>query len=248
MTGRDVYIGFIHVQGLEETFAAGIVEERNAHGVYQHLQHFIERTKPQIEQLNLLIRVGALRGSGKNKKELLWEANFLQKKSKNHPTTNPLFIEKPIKFHLPALKQHPLDDAIDEIELLGFPLCNVFELVNDNPFNYIPAADLQKYIGQEIQVLGYLIVTKPVNTIHKQVMYFGTFIDAAGDWLDTIHFPPVEKQYPLTGKGFYQMKGKVVEEFGVYSVEVHFCKKLGIRDRADQANQLVSAPLRQTEP
>lgn len=35
------------------------------------------------------------------------------------------------------------------------------------------------------------------------------------------------------------MTGKVVEEFGVYSVEVTHCKKIGIKDRAQKANELM---------
>jgi DNA-directed DNA polymerase III PolC len=239
INGSDVYIGFIHVQGLEEAFASSVIDERVAYGPYKHLQDFIERTNPAIEQLNLLIRIGSLQFTGRNKKELLWEANFLQKKSKNHSTANPLFVEKPVTFQLPELTHHPLDDAIDEIELLGFPISNVFELVDDNPLVYTPAAALEKHLGREVQVLGYLITTKPVNTVRKEIMYFGTFIDAAGDWLDTVHFPPVEKQYPLTGKGFYQVRGKVVEEFGAFSIEVHTCKKVGIKERSGNANRLV---------
>ncbi len=48
-------------------------------------------------------------------------------------------------------------------------------------------------------------------------MYFHASIDAKGDWLDSIFFPQAANHYPVTGKGFYGMKGKVVEEFGVYS-------------------------------
>jgi DNA polymerase-3 subunit alpha len=236
--GSEVYIGFIHLSGLEEQFASRFLEERLQHGEFIHLQHFIERMAPSIEQLNLLIRIGAFRFTGKSKKTLLWEANFLQKKNKMHSAEAILFAEQPVTFELPALAQHPLDDAIDEIELIGFPLCNVFELVDDDPAAYVKARELPQFLGKEVSVLGYLIVTKPVNTIHNETMYFGTFIDVKGDWLDTIHFPSVEKRYPLTGKGFYQMKGKVVEEFGVYSVEVNFCKKTGIRDRAQKANEL----------
>src|SRR5687768_589357 len=47
--------------------------------------------------------------------------------------------EAPVSFHLPALSQQPLDDAIDEIELLGFPLCNVFELVDNDRNTYLSA-------------------------------------------------------------------------------------------------------------
>ncbi|MEJ7829007.1 MAG: DNA polymerase III subunit alpha [Segetibacter sp.] len=239
ITGADVYIGFIHGQGLEEALALQLIDERNRHGNYQHLQDFIERIKPGIEQLNILIRIGAFRFTGKNKKELLWEANFLQKKNNKHTVDSLLFKEAPISFHLPALNQQPLDDAIDEIELLGFPVCNVFELVDDDPNKYMPADEIEKQLGKEVNVLGYLITTKPVHTVKNETMYFHTFIDAKGDWLDTVFFPQTANRYNIIGKGFYSMKGKVVEEFGVYSVEVYYCKKIGIKDRTQKANDLL---------
>ena len=51
-------------------------------------------------------------------------------------------------------------------------------------------------------------------------MYFGTFLDQDGQWLDTVHFPPVAKRYPFRGKGIYRITGKVVEEFDFLSIEV----------------------------
>jgi hypothetical protein len=34
------------------------------------------------------------------------------------------------------------------------------------------------------------------------------------------------------------MKGKVIEEFGMCTVDVTYCKKMGIKDRAGKANEL----------
>jgi DNA polymerase-3 subunit alpha len=236
ISGSTVTIGFVHIQGLEQELATKIIDERNRDGKYKHLQDFIERIKPGIEQLNLLIRIGAFRFTGKNKKELLWEANFLHKKTLHHDTNSLLIPDEPVEFSLPALKQFPLDDAIDEIEILGFPVCNPFMLVNDELGRYIPATDIHLHHGKEIEVLGYLVTSKPVYTIKKETMYFHTFIDANGDWLDTIFFPDTASRYPVTGRGFYSMKGKVVDDFGVYSVEVSYCKKIGIKDRTEVGN------------
>lgn len=229
--GTDVHMGFIHVQGLEDDFTILFLTERFKNGNYIHLQDFIERVKPGIEQLNILIRIGAFRFTGKNKKELLWQANFLQKKNSKHDVSTSLFNETPVEFELPQLSQHPLDDALDEIELLGFPVCNVFDLADDDLSQYVPANDLPKHLGKEVKVMGYFIVQKAVNTIKNETMYFNTFIEANGDWLDTIFFPPAARFTPINGKGFYSMKGKVVEEFGVVSVEVCWCKKVGLRQR-----------------
>ena len=142
-------------------------------------------------------------------------------------------FEEPIpNFHLPQLAHHPLDDALDEMELLGFCLANPFDLVDDDLQEIIPAAEMPQCTNKNITMLGYLITWKPVQTIKRELMYFGTFIDAAGDWLDTVHFPDSVKRYPLQGKGFYRMTGKVVEEFGVYTLDVAYLQKLGIKSRA----------------
>jgi len=115
--------------------------------------------------------------------------------------------------------------------LLGFPLPNVFELVNDDPNKYLPADEIEKPLGKEVNVLGYLVTTKPVCTIKNDTTYFHTFIDAKSDWLDVVCFPQIAIRYSVTAKGFYSLKGKVVEEFGILTVEVSYCKKVGIRDR-----------------
>jgi DNA polymerase-3 subunit alpha len=57
-------------------------------------------------------------------------------------------------------------------------------------------------------------------------MYFGTFLDRNGDYIDTVHFPPVARKYPFRGRGVYQLIGKVMEEFDCISIEVNSMKKL----------------------
>lgn len=88
--------------------------------------------------------------------------------------------------------------------------------------------------------MGYLITSKSVNTITNEIMHFHTFLDFEGEWLDCIFFPNIARDYPVTGKGFYAMRGKVTEEFGVYSVEVKECRKIGLRERNAFPNLLKS--------
>ena len=97
--------------------------------------------------------------------------------------------------------------------------------------HFLPARELSRYAGKQVSVLGYLVTSKPVNTVTNETMHFHTFLDAEGGWLDCIFFPNISRYYPVTGKGFYAMKGKVVEEFGVFSVEVTESRKVGLKDR-----------------
>jgi DNA polymerase-3 subunit alpha len=163
----------------------------------------------------------------------LWEANFLQKK--NQPELHAglaLFDEPPVEFTLPKLVDYPLDDLYDEIEILGFTLSNPFALVDDDPSKYVMARDLEKYNGKIVTVLAYFIARKHVVTKHNDEMFFGTFVDAELDWIDTVHFPDIAKNYPLHTGGFYRMMGKVVEDFGVYSLEVHKMLRVGYKQRS----------------
>ncbi len=238
VSGKNVFIGFIHIQGLEEQLMKDVIQNRLHLGNFLSLSDFNDRIYIGIEQVNILIRVGAFHFTGKSKKDLLWEANLLHKKNTTLSRSGFLFREEIQHFHLPELAQHPLDDALDEIELLGFPLCNVFELVDENPLNFMPAIELPQNIGKEVSVLGWLVTSKTVSTSDRQTMHFHTFLDGDGEWLDTIFFPNTSRYYPVTGKGCYAMKGKVVEEFGVYSVEVKECRKIGLRERNSFPNVL----------
>ncbi|MDE3214124.1 MAG: DNA polymerase III subunit alpha, partial [Bacteroidota bacterium] len=229
----EVYVGFIHIKRLQAGFVKTLIEERRTGGPYLHLQDFIERTNTELEQLNILIHIGAFRFTAKTKKQLLWEANFLQKK--NQPELHagpPLFEEAPLAFTLPELKDHFLDDLYDQLEILGFTLTNPFALVDDDPGKYTAAKDLAGQVGHTVTCLAYFIAHKHVVTKRNDQMYFGTFVDNRLDWIDTVHFPEVAKKYPIHQSGFYRITGRVVEDFGVQSIEVSRMIKVGYKNRS----------------
>jgi DNA-directed DNA polymerase III PolC len=231
--GHEVYVGFVHIRGLEEKTIQRLLEDRKTGGVYLHLQDFIERTNTGLEQLNTLISVGAFRFTGKTKKQLLWEANFLQKKNKTHiPASDSLFKEKPVEFSLPALTDNAIDDLYDQIEILGFPLCNPFALVDEEPDPFLLSKDIGRHLGKTVNMLVYYIARKHVQTKNNDLMFFGTFVDKDLDWVDTVHFPDSARNYPLHTGGFYKITGKVVEDFGVFSIEVRSMWRAGCKKRS----------------
>ncbi|AXY72575.1 DNA polymerase III subunit alpha [Paraflavitalea soli] len=231
LQGKEVYTGFVHLKALEKTVALHLITERERNGAYLHLQDFIARTAIKPEQLNILISVGAFRFTGKSKKQLLWEANFLQKRYAAPALPHTLFKEKPVEFQLPDLQDHPVDDMYDEMEILGFPFRNPFELMEEQPVKGLPASELPQYLRRQVDMILYFIDYKVVPTANGTHMAFGAFLDGFMDWVDTVHFPPSFQRYPLKGKGFYRVRGLVVEDFGHYSVEVLFLEKLGYKQR-----------------
>jgi DNA-directed DNA polymerase III PolC len=229
--GKDVFVGFIHIKGLEQAFADRLLEERERAGPYADLTDFIERTAITPEQLDILIRTDALRFTGATKKELLWRGDFLQKKTRHSAAPlNPLFKEAPLAFTLPVLPVYPMENYYDDIELLGFPVGDPFLLADDDPSRYLAARDLPGHIGRIVTVFGYHITHKPVRTVRDETMSFGTFLDVHKDWIDTVHFPAIHAAHPPQA-GFYRLTGKVIEEFGVCSIEVIRVEKAGLKKR-----------------
>jgi DNA polymerase-3 subunit alpha len=89
------------------------------------------------------------------------------------------------------------------------------------------AEDFKNHLGKIVSIVGYLVTTKYARTKHGDAMNFGTFLDRKGKWIDTTHFPQVVKQYPFTARrSCYLITGKVVEEFGFYSIDVTEMKLL----------------------
>lgn len=221
LKGDVVHIGFVHLAGLEEQLAHRIVSERERFGAYRSLHNFIDRVKPGIEQLVLLIRAGALAFTGQPKPGLLWEAHLYRKKSIQADPQTLLFREEARRYELPALEQHELEDAYDEIELLGFPVSmNHFDMLQSQFRGEVQAAGMLQHAGRIVRMLGKLVTTKYVRTVKGEIMQFGTFIDHTGELFDTVHFPPSLKKFPFQGPGIYLLLGKITQEFDHPTLEV----------------------------
>ncbi|HTE24233.1 DNA polymerase III subunit alpha [Flavitalea sp.] len=231
--GNEVFAGFVHIKGLQTVLIDALLEERQTNGPFLHMQDFIERTNVGLEQLNTLVSIGAFRFTGKGKKHLLWEANFLQKRNQPaHHQSPALFREEPVEIQLPALQDYPLDDLFDQMEILGFTLTNPFEMVDDDPSKYTAASQICDFAGKSITVLAYYIARKGVVTKNRDQMFFGTFVDSKLDWIDTVHFPDSARDYPLHTGGFYRITGRVTEDFGVFSLEANKMVRVGYKPRS----------------
>lgn len=230
---NSVYLGFGMINELEKNVCRHIVEERNKNGLFSGLYDFIKRVPIAIEQLRILIRCGAFNFIGKNKKELLWEAHSLVNPVKKAVFDGELFDVKPKEYKLPELTETWIDNAFDEIELFGFSLCSPFSLLKNELPSQLTSKDLQNLIGKNIEIAGYLINVKQTYTSKGDKMYFGTFLDSDGFWIDTVHFPPSAKKYPFRGPGCYLLQGKVTEEFDFTSIEIIKMERLETKNRDD---------------
>lgn len=226
VTGKDVYIGFVHIRELERKIVTAILEERENNGAFTGLVDFLQRVHLPRIQLDLLIRVGAFRFTGMSKYELMWEKNTVRSSRAAACGVGDLFEDERDEFTLPRFEVIPHEQAFDEIELLGFPLTSPFELVAEAPDHECPAQGLHRREGQSVTMLGYYVCRKHVTTVNKKHMNFGTWLDRAGHFFDTVHFPPALARCPFKGKGMYVIRGRIVLDFGFPSVEVYHMEKV----------------------
>ncbi|MCH9659421.1 MAG: DNA polymerase III subunit alpha, partial [Bacteroidetes bacterium] len=226
--GVDIFLGLGFLHALETKTIRCLLEERNTKGKFKSLDDFLDRVPISMEQIAILIKIGALRFTERNKRELLWEAHM---KVNNITFEDPallLFKAEKRNYKTPNLPNTLLEDAFDQIELLGFPLCNPFQLLTLPSKGSLRARHLQHFSEKLIAIDGYLITTKNTSTSKGKRMHFGTFLDQDGDFIDTVHFPPIAAKFPFRGRGVYRITGRVAEEFDCITIEVSKMERLAI--------------------
>jgi DNA-directed DNA polymerase III PolC len=233
--GDRIYVGLVHLKSLETKLAHQIVLERQRNGPFTSLDDFLGRIEIGLEQLRILIRIRAFRFTGKDKQKLLWESMLHLSRGKTKRHGAELFETAPKEYPLPQLTHHHIEDAFDEIELLGFCLCDPFQLLATSERGNALARDLLQHVGRPVHIFGYVVTTKDTYTKTRETMQFGTFLDREGNVFDTVHFPGTAKKYPFRGRGFYEIRGKVTEDFGVPVIEVTDMSRCAmVNKRAEQ--------------
>ena len=211
----------MHLHQLERKVASLLLKQRRTDGCYRNLADFVNRVNLSADQLEILIRIGAFRFTRKSKAELMWEKNAVFNPKKDWEASGSLFDDPFEEYQLPKLEAGEFDQSFDEIELLGFPIASPFSLLKNKDFpKAITIRQFPQFLNKNIEILGYYVCRKSVRTINEKYMAFGTWLDIEGTFLDTTHFPYQLKNYPFRGKGIYRIFGKVVVEFGFYSLEV----------------------------
>ena len=229
--GTNAYLGFIGIQGLNLKLMELIPGERNKNGDYLDLEDFVKRTAISLEQVIILIRAGALRFTGRSKKELLWDIHSMLGTKMKPVQHTELFRTAPRHYQLPEMVSTKLEDAYHELELLGYPLSlSYFDLLQTSYRGDIRTKELISYVGRTVKMVGLYVCEKTVHTKNNKKMWFGTFLDADGNFFDTTHFPNNTPAYPFRGTGCYLILGKVVEDFGFPSIEVIRFAKLPIQE------------------
>ena len=261
LSGTDLLVGFVHVKGVNQALILRLLLERERGGPFRSLTDYCGRVATEAAQLELLIRCGAFRFTGRTKAELLWEKNAVFNPRVRREPLGELFAPAGPQqyFHLDLAANHrpghpltanEIDQAFDELELLGFMLCSPFLMVappgGEDAEGADPApppypadsrperargpnqwgdAGRRNHLagvadGQTTELLAYFVCDKLVPTVRGERMSFGCWLDENGRYFDTVHFPDVLQRFPFTGPGVYRLHGCVTREFGFPTLEV----------------------------
>ncbi|CAH0336579.1 Error-prone DNA polymerase [Flavobacterium sp. CECT 9288] len=234
--GTDVYLGFMLLKNLNSEYIFNIVAEREKNGAFKSIENFITRVPSGLESIQTLIFIGAFRCIGKTKSQLIIEARMLLIHHKLEVNT-PLLIEEPTKeYKFPIIERSILEDAFDEIELLSFPVsCSPFDLLETKFKSGILANNLINYLKKEVKLIAYLVSIKQVPT-KMGMMFFGTWIDANGDYFDTAHFPKSLINYSFKGGGCYLLLGTVEVDYHFPTITVSKMAKMPFKPDPRYAN------------
>ena len=66
----------------------------------------------------------------------------------------------------------------------------------------------------------------------NNVLAIKIFLNREGHFIDTVHFPPVLRQFPFRGKAMYSVTGVVSEEFDCISIEVERMERVAMVEDA----------------
>lgn len=227
--GNNIYLGLGYLKNLEKLLIQRLLTERQLYGHFKSLDDFIDRVAISLEQITILIRIGAFGFTQQPKVHLMWQAIFKLKNTRNRIVHPQLFRPKHRKFELPKLEHNWLENAYDEMELLGFPLCNYFDLVAEELQSNLLSRDMQYHKGKSIMLYGILVNSRFHTTSSNKRMRLSTFIDKEGEYFDAVHFPKYVEQNPIYGRGVYACYGIITEEFGHFSMSVTWSKKIAIK-------------------
>ena len=222
-SGKAVRVGLMQIRSLREDLAQRIITERQANGLFRSLSDFLDRMKPEISHVKLLIKAGCFDSiAGElTRPALLWR----------------LFASQAVKppGYLPIPSEYSRQQkCAHEVELFGFPLsCHPLDLFTDTlaRIPHVTAEDLARHVGEEVTVVGWLITEKIVSTKTSEPMEFMTLEDHTGLYDATV-FPQTYRRYChlLATNQAYVVTGLVEEQFSAITVTVKELRLLATRD------------------
>ena len=206
-TGRAIRIGLMQVKGLRAETIQAILHSREERGAFRSLEDFLARVPVERDEIESLIKCGALDEFGETRPALLWGLNLARARRTAPQMQTSL---RTLDLLFPAVERDPGDvcatgvmlpradytreqrlayeQEILEVCVSGHPL----DLVERN--SEVWSTELDAHRGRRVTLLGWLITFRHVGTKDYRNMMFATFEDQRGVY-EAVLFPEAYARY-----------------------------------------------------
>jgi DNA polymerase-3 subunit alpha len=219
---NEIRIGFMAIKNLEKRTAEKIESERKEQGCYVSLADFLIRTKTGYEQTEILIKCGALDCTRQTRHTLLrlLDIYFGHRKILDESHTDLFFHETlALEKEVETTKQFSIEEiCMAEYEAFDYMVTRhplyFFNEIIEGP-GIVKAAELQKYGGRNVKMIGWFMTSKRIKTRKGDIMKFLSLEDLTGTFEAVIFPKTYEKYAELTmSMGPYLVEGKADPESG----------------------------------
>ncbi len=221
-SGKEIRIGLMAIKNLSRRTADKLIEARNDGGKYVSLADFLVRVKPGCEDTAILIKCGAMDCFKQTRPTLMRLLDiYMRHRKLLEESGNDLFAHETFQLEKEVVtkRQYSIEEICAiEYETFGYmvtrhPL-NFFQHIVDR-HEIIKAADMHKYNGRKIKMIGWYMASKRIKTKKGDIMKFLSLEDLTGTF-EAVIFPKAYHEYAeLTmSMGPYYMQGTVDMENG----------------------------------
>jgi DNA-directed DNA polymerase III PolC len=199
--GNDLRVPLTRMKGLTTRTSHKMIEAR-AHGPFTSLADFFHRVTPAGEELESMIRAGALDDFGEKRTRQFWQAQYLlrtfgpssePKQGWLLPPADPATLP-----NLSAAEPTHKERLHAETELFGFAVSgHPLELFDHVAWDtYCPVNRLGQFVGQTVCLCGLIVEQRVHHQITGEPMKFLSLADWTG-MIETELFAQTYKTYGL---------------------------------------------------
>lgn len=193
---------------------------------------FLLRTSFAQTEIETLIKCGACDAFGMSRPQMLWLLKALFPAAASRRGRAGLIGSEILQTpRVPRLRDYTLEQKLFwEMQCLDIAV-SAHPLYLFKPWKkakgFVPAQHLRDYHGEYVQVIGWLVTTKPASTRKNERMLFASFEDT-GCLYETTLFPRAYQRFAgqLVNRGPYVVSGIVDEDHGVFTVTVENLRNL----------------------
>ena len=242
--GTCIRMGFQQLEHIRREALESIIGERSRNGRFRSMEDLLQRVRLHPSDAAVLVKSGALDALAGplNRPQLLWT---LEAALRRHRPSGQRMLEAAVPRlgdSAPRLPDLSFRQKLDhEMETLGFVLSvhpiHLYD-VRCLPKNVIPAAQLHRYVGRYVRVLGWPITRKEVLTRAGEPMEFVSFEDEHA-LFESVFFPEAFRRYcrHVDKSRAVLLSGRVESEFGVVSLTVDQVQKLPLNKGRESSRE-----------